>query len=94
MDEFDKMLRESKKFTKLNLDKKKRKLKKEVEEYEFKNLYDAVEFLFELRAKREKSIKDKTLIKIIEQILKDEPFEYRDEDYILEQYKDEICKDK
>lgn len=87
MDEFDQMLQQAENFNKTNLDKKKVALQKQLNYYEFKNLLDVVELLFELRAKREKSIKDHSLITIIQDILHEEPFEYMDEDYILEAYK-------
>lgn len=88
MDDLDKMAAEAEKYTKANLAKKKNELNKEIETFEFKTLLDAVELLFELRAKREKSIKDITLIDIIEKVLEEEPFEYKDEDYILSAFKD------
>lgn len=88
MDNFERMLKEAGKFNRVNIEKKKMKVQREVKDYEFKNLLDAVELLFELRAKREKSIKDQTLINIIEGLLKEEPFEYMDEDFILASYKD------
>lgn len=83
MDELEKMAREAEKYSRANLEKKKAEILNETKNYEFKTLLDAVELLFELRAKREKSIKDQALIKIIEQVLKEEPFEYMDEDFIL-----------
>lgn len=83
VDDLEKLIHDSEKYNKSNLDKKKEKLIKEAEEFEFKNLLDIVELLFELRAKREKSIKDKKLIEIIEDVLIEEPFQYKDEDYIL-----------
>ncbi|HBM75605.1 MAG TPA: hypothetical protein DD429_08635 [Clostridiaceae bacterium] len=89
MDDLDRMAAEAKKYNKRSLDKKKHELQKKVEEFEFKTLLDAVEFLFELRAKRIKTLKDEKLIKIIENVLRNEPFEYRDEDYILSSYADE-----
>lgn len=88
MDELERMLKDADKYSRSNLDKKKSEILEEVKNYEFRNLFDAVELLFELRAKREKSIKDQELIKIIEGILKEEPFEYMDEDYILSTYKE------
>lgn len=87
MDELDRMALEAEKFNKKNLDKKKIEIDKKVEEFDFRTLLDAVELLFELRAKRQKSIKDQALIDIIEKILSEEPFEYKDEDYILTAYK-------
>lgn len=92
MDELERMIRESQKFTKENLDREKIKIQQKTENYEFKNLLDAVELLFELRAKREKSVKDQALIDIIEGILKEQPFEYMDEDFILSVYKDSFVK--
>lgn len=92
MDELERMLQEAEKYNRINLDKKKAEVLEEIKDYEFRNLLDAVELLFELRAKREKSIKDQTLIKIIEQVLREEPFEYMDEDYILSSYKDNCIK--
>jgi hypothetical protein len=88
MDDFERMIQEAEKFSKQNLDKKKVQLEKQVDNYEFKTLLDAVEFLFEHRAKREKEQKDKELIKIIEGVLREEPFQYSDEDFILIAYKD------
>lgn len=88
MDDLERMIKESEKFTRSNLERKKVKLKNEVKNYEFKNLLDAVELLFELRAKREKSIKDQNLIAIIEGVLMEQPFEYPDEDFILSAYKE------
>ena len=88
MDDLDRMIKESEKFSSSNLHKKQIEIEDRVKDYEFKNLLDAVELLFELRAKREKSIKDERLIRIIEDVLKEEPFEYMDEDYILATYKD------
>jgi len=87
MDELERMAMAAEKFNRQNLDKKKTELMEEIKDYEFKTLLDAVELLFELRAKREKSIKDQELINIIEGILKEEPFEYMDEDFILAAYK-------
>jgi hypothetical protein len=87
MDDFERMLKEAEKFSRQNLDKKKVQIDREVENYEFKTLLDAVELLFELRAKREKKEKDKELIKILEGLLREEPFEYADEDFILISYK-------
>jgi hypothetical protein len=86
MDELERMAQEAENFNRVSLDKKKAELQKELKYYDFKNLLDAVELLFELRAKREKSVKDYSLIKIIEDILREEPFEYMDEDYILQAY--------
>lgn len=83
MDDLDRMIKESEKFSSSNLHRKQIEIEDRVKDYEFKNLLDAVEFLFELRAKREKSVKDERLIRIIEDVLKEEPFEYMDEDYIL-----------
>lgn len=88
MDDFERMLQEAEKYSRQNLDKKKVQLEKQVDNYEFKTLLDAVEFLFELRAKREKEQKDKELIRIIEGVLSEEPFQYPDEDFILIAYKD------
>jgi hypothetical protein len=87
MDDFERMIRESEKFNKDNLDRKKAQIQAEVRNYEFKNLLDAVELLFELRAKREKSIKDQALIKIIEEELREQPFQYMDEDFILSEHR-------
>lgn len=92
VNELERMLRESQKFTKQNLDRKKEKIRQETENYRFKNLLDAVELLFELRAKRVKSVKDHALIDIIEGILQEQPFEYMDEDFILSAYKDSFAK--
>lgn len=88
MDDLERMLKESEKFSHSNLERKKVKLQNEVKNYEFKTLLDAVEFLFELRAKRVKSIKDQNLISIIEGVLAEQPFEYPDEDFILAAYKE------
>lgn len=88
MDDLERMIKESEKFSHSNLEKKKAKLQKEVKNYEFKNLLDGVELLFELRAKREKSIKDQNLISIIEGVLREQPFEYPDEDFILSSFKE------
>jgi hypothetical protein len=87
MDDFERMIRESEKFNKDNLDRKKAQIEAEVKNYEFKTLLDAVELLFELRAKREKSIKDQALIKIIEEELREQPFQYMDEDFILSEHR-------
>jgi hypothetical protein len=87
MDDFERMIRESENFNKDNLDRKKAQIEAEVRNYEFKNLLDAVELLFELRAKREKSIKDQALIKIIEEELREQPFQYMDEDFILSEHR-------
>ncbi|KPU43054.1 hypothetical protein OXPF_33040 [Oxobacter pfennigii] len=88
MDELERMAQQAEKYSKADLDLKKAEILDEVEDYEFKTLLDAAEALFEIRAKRKKSIKDLALIKIIEHILKEEPFEYMDEDFILMAYKD------
>lgn len=88
MDDLERMAKESEKFSHSNLEKKKNKLQNEVKNYEFKTMLDAVELLFELRAKREKSIKDQNLIAIIEGVLSEQPFEYPDEDFILSSYKE------
>lgn len=88
MDDLDRMAAEAEKFNKRSLDRKKEELKKKVEGFQFKTLLDAVELLFELRAKRVKTVKDLSLIKIIENVLMEEPFEYKDEDYILSAYRD------
>lgn len=88
MDDLERMLKESEKFSRTNLDRKRAELEHQVKNYEFKNLLDAVELLFELRAKREKSIKDQNLIIILEGILKEQPFQYPDEDFILSAYKE------
>lgn len=87
MDELERMAMDAERFDRQNLDKKKTELMEEIKDYEFRTLLDAVELLFELRAKREKNIKDQELINIIEGILKEEPFEYMDEDFILAAYK-------
>lgn len=92
MDELERMIQEADKFSRQNLDKKKAQLEKEADCYEFKTLLDAVELLFELRAKREKKEKDKELIRIIEELLRNEPFQYADEDYILIAHKNQFQK--
>lgn len=87
MDDFERMIQEAEKFSKEEMDKKKHKIDNKVKDYEFKTLLDAVELLYELRAKRERKEKDRELIEIIEGILKEEPFQYEDEDFILFAYK-------
>jgi hypothetical protein len=88
MDDLERMAREAEKFDRASYEKKKKRNAEEVRDYEFRTLLDAVELLFELRAKREKSIKDTTLIKIIENALKEEPFEYMDDDFILSAFQE------
>lgn len=92
MDDLERMIQEAEKFNRQDLDKKKAQIEKRVDDYEFKTLLDAVKLLFELKAKREKKEKDKELIRIIEHILDEEPFEYADEDFILITYKDYFDK--
>jgi len=87
MDDLERMIEDSKMFNRQELDKKRQKIEKNAAEYDFKTLLDAVELLYELRAKREKKEKDKELINIIEGVLKEEPFEYEDEDFILISHK-------
>lgn len=87
VDELERMAIDAKKFTRSNLEKKRNKILNEVQDYEFKTLLDAAELLFELRTKRHPTEKDCELIKIVEEVLKNEPFEYEDEDYILIAYK-------
>lgn len=94
MDDLERMILEAEKFNRQDLDKKKVQLQKKADDYEFKTLLDAVELLFELRAKREKEEKDKELIRIIECILSEEPFQYADEDFILITYKDYFSKNQ
>lgn len=94
MDDLERMIQEAEKFNRQDLDKKRLQLEREVNDYEFKSLLDAVELLIELKAKREKKQKDMELIRIIEKVLSDEPFEYPDEDFILITYKDYFDNNK
>lgn len=91
MDDLERMIEDSKMFNKRELDIKRQKIERDSAEYDFKTLLDAVELLYELRAKRQKEEKDKELISIIEGVLKEEPFEYEDEDFILISHKSSLA---